>query len=72
MFSPMFLLQTIWDKLVNGPIREPIFVIHLLPGDSFVNKSFQDNRAKKLLSAHASRLSDHSNEILKLVTIEVY
>jgi len=29
MFSPMFLLQTIWDKLVNGPIREPSFVIHL-------------------------------------------
>ena len=46
MFSPMFLLQTIWDKFVNGPIREPIFVIHLLPGDSFANKSFQDNREK--------------------------
>ena len=29
MFSPVFLLQTIWDKLVNGPIREPIFFLHV-------------------------------------------
>ena len=59
--------EWIRDKATKSKIEDL-----LLPGDSFVNKSFQDNRAKKLLSAHASRLSDHSNEILKLVTIEVY